>query len=177
MDMNRTFINRITEALAILCVAAAVITLTVSARVPAVEGSLAGFKAQAVSDEDMGRFHDLLQEARRLADTNGDPEPLLSELEGDFPGRHEVWAITARHSESEGWDAKALAAYARAVRLQPDYLDEKSGLFLGKRIEVLTSKVMDELDTARNSRGLDSDEKQLLKTAYFLKRRLAGGCE
>jgi cytochrome c-type biogenesis protein CcmH/NrfG len=175
--MNRTFINRLTEALALLCVAAAVFTLVNSARVPAVEGPLAGFKAQAVPDQDVERFHDLLRQTRRLADANGDPEPLLLELKGDFPGRHEVWALTARHSESEGRDPEALTAYARAVRLQPDYLDERSGLFLGKRIEVLTARVMDELNTARSDRGLDSDGKELLKTAYFLKRRLAGGCE
>jgi cytochrome c-type biogenesis protein CcmH/NrfG len=175
--MNRKSVDRITEALAILCVAAAVITLVHSARVPAVEGSLAGLKAQTVSDQDMEKFQALLSQARRLADSNGDPEPLLTELKGNFPGRHEVWALTARHRESEGRDGDSLAAYARAVRLQPDYLDERSGLFLGKRIEVLTGRVMDELDTARRRGGLDSAGKELLKTAYFLKRRLAGGCE
>jgi len=175
--MSQEILNRITEALAVFCVAAAVITLVNSARVPSVEGSLAGLKAQAVSDQDMERFQALLSQARRLADSNGDPGPLLTELKGNFPGRHEVWALTARHRESEGRDGEALAAYARAVRLQPDYLDERSGLFLGKRIEVLTGRVMDELDTARRRGGLDSAGEELLKTAYFLKRRLAGGCE
>ena len=175
--MNRKSVDRITEALAILCVAAAVITLTVSARVPVVEGSLADLRVQTVSDQDMSRFQNLLQEARRLADTNRDPKPLLKELKGSFPGRHEVWALTARHAEAEGRDSEALTAYARAVRLQPDYLDERSSLFLGKRIEVLTVRVMGDLNAARSSQGLDGAGKELLKTAYFLKRRLAGGCE
>jgi len=175
--MKRNSVDRITEALAVLCVAAAVITLTVSARVPAVEGSLAGLRVQTVSDQDMSRFQNLLQEARRLADTNRDPEPLLKELKENFPGRHEVWALMARHAESKGSDSEALIAYARAVRLQPDYLDERSGLFLGKRIEVLTARVMDEVGAVRSSQGLDSAGKELLKMAYFLKRRLAGGCE
>ena len=175
--MNRNFINRITEALAVLCTAAAVIILAYSARVPTVEGSLANMRVQTVSDQDMVRFHSLLGEARRLTDTNRDPEPLLQELKGSFPGRHEVWALAARHWEAEGQDNEALVAYARAVRLQPDYLDEGSDLFLGKRIQALTVKVMGELDAARSSQGLDSAGKNLLKTAYFLKRRLAGGCE
>ncbi len=175
--MNKRTVDRITEALAILCVAAAVITMTVSARVPAVEGSLADLRVQTVSDQDMSRFQNLLQEARRLVDTNRDPEPLLQELKENFPGRHEVWALTARYSEFKGLDSEALNAYARAVRLQPDYLDERSSLFLGKRIEVLTVRVMGELDAARSVQGLDSAGKKLLKTAYFLKRRLAGGCE
>ncbi len=175
--MNKTLVDRITEALAILCVAAALVVLTTWSRVPAAEGSLAGLRIQTVSDQDMEKFHALLQEARRLADTNRDPEPVLQELKGSFPGRHEVWALAARYSESEGRDGDALAAYARVVRLQPDYLDKKSGLFLGKRIEVLTERVMGELDAAKSSRELDNAGKKLLKTAYFLKRRLAGGCE
>ncbi len=175
--MNSKIVDRLTETLAALCVAAAVITLTVSARVPAAEGSLAGLRIQTVSDQDMERFQTLLQEARRLADTNRDPEPVLQELKESFPGRHEVWALTARYSESEGRDGDALAAYARAVRLQPEYLDKKSGLFLGKRIKVLTERVMGELDAAKSSQELDSAGKKLLKTAYFIKRRLAGGCE
>jgi len=175
--MSRTFINRLTEALAVLCVAVAVVTLILSGKVSPVEGSLASLTVQTVSDQDMNRFHTLLGEARQAADTNRDPAAFLQELQGSFPGRHEVWALTARHAESEGRDSKALVAYARAVRLQPDYLDEGSGLFLGKRIEALTVKVMAELDAARSSQGLDSSGKKLRKTAYFLKRRLAGGCE
>jgi hypothetical protein len=175
--MSRTFINRLTESLALLCVALAVITLAYSAKVPTVEGSLAELRVQVVSDQDMVRFQALLTEARRLTDTNGNPEPLLEELEESFPGRHEIWALAARHWEAEGQDSEALVAYARAVRLQPDYLDEGSELFLGKRIQALTVKVMGELDAARRSQGLDSTGKKLVKTAYFLKRRLAGGCE
>jgi len=175
--MKRNSIDRLTEFLAILCIAAAVIILVYSARVPAVDGSLADLRVQAVSDQDMVRFHALLGEARLLADTNRDPGPLLQELKGNFPGRHEVWALTARHWEAVGSDSEALTAYARAVRLQPDYLDEKSGLFLGKRIEALTARVMGELNAARNNQGLDSAGEELLRTAYFLKRRLAGGCE
>ena len=175
--MNKRLVNRLTEALAVLCIAAAVIILAYSARVPTVEGSLADMRVQTVSDQDMVRFQALLTEARRLTDTNRDPEPLMQELMGSFPGRHEVWALAARHWEAEGQDSEALVAYARAVRLQPDYLDEGSELFLGKRIQALAVKVMGELDAARRNQGLDSTGKKLLKTAYFLKRRLAGGCE
>jgi cytochrome c-type biogenesis protein CcmH/NrfG len=175
--MNRIFINRLTETLAVLCIVAAVIILAYSARVSTVKGSLADMRVQTVSDQDMVRFQALLTEARRLTDTNRDPEPLMQELMGSFPGRHEVWALAARHWEAEGQDSEALVAYARAVRLQPDYLDERSELFLGKRILVLTEKVMGELDAAHSSQGLDNTGKKLLKTAYFLKRRLAGGCE
>lgn len=175
--MKRISVDRLTEVLALLCVSTALITLTYSAGVPAADGSLAQLKVQTVADQDMAGFHTMLQEARRKVDSNRDPGQLLARLQESFPGRHEVWALTARHSESEGRDRDALAAYGRAVRLQPDYLDEKSGLYLGKRIETLTAKVMDDLRATRSSGELDRTGKELLKTAYFLKRRLAGGCE
>jgi len=175
--MNTKLVNRLSEVLAVLCVAAAVLTLVYSAKGSPAEGSLAGLTVQTVPDQDMARFQSLLVQARRLADTNDDPERLLSELMTTFPGRHEVWALAGRHWEARGQDGKALSAYARAVRLEPDYLDERSDLFLGKRIEVLTVRVMDELDAVRSSRELDTAGKNLMKKAYFLKRRLAGGCE
>lgn len=175
--MNRTSIDRLTEALAVLCVAAALVILYLPAGAPAVEASLARLTVQAVPDEDMSRFQGLLEEARRQVDANSDPEQLLDQLKELYPGRHEVWALVARHRESAGRDHEALSAYGRAVRLYPDYLDERSGLYLGKRIEVLTARVMDELRTLRSEQGLDPPGRELLKTAYFLKRRLAGGCE
>jgi len=175
--MNQTLINRITESLAVLCAIAAVIILARSATAPAMEDSLADTKVQAVAGLDMERFNTLLNEARRITDSNGDPGPLLQVLEGSFPGRHEVWALAARSAEAQGREGEALLDFARAVRLQPDYLDKRSALFLGKRIEALTGKVMAGLDAARTSRVLDGAEKELLKTAYFLRRRMAGGCE
>jgi hypothetical protein len=177
MSADQTFIDRLTEILAVLCVAAALFILVCSGKISPGEGSLASLKVQSVSDQDMGRFQSLLSQARRLADSNRDPAPFLAELKESFPGRHEVWAVAGRYFEYRGEEKDAVFAYARAVRLQPDYLDERSGLFLGKRIEALTGKIMGELFAVRSSRELDSGEKQLLKTAYFLKRRLAGGCE
>ena len=177
MRANQTFIDRLTEASAILCIAAAVVILVHSAGISPVEGSLAGLKVQALSEQDLIRFQELLREARTLADTNRDPAPFLAELKESFPGRHEIWSLAGRYFESRGEDGDAILSYARAVRLEPDYLDHRSGLFLGKRIEVLTVKVLEQLAAVRSSRKLDRGEIQLLKTAYFLKRRLAGGCE
>lgn len=175
--MNNKLVDRLSETLAVFCILAAVAVLLQAADVSPVKSSLADLKAQAVPEQDMGRFQSLLGEARILADTNRDPTPLLTELKDDFTGRHEVWALAGRYFESRKKEKDALLSYARAVRLQPDYLDERSGLFLGKRIEALTVKVMGDLAAVRSSRPLEKDDRQLLKSAYFLKRRLAGGCE
>lgn len=175
--MERNMINRLTEALAILCVVAAAVILVRTAGVSPVDRPLAALSVQEVAAPDVARFQLLLDEARRQVDTNRDPTEILTRLKGDFPGRHEVWALSARDEESKGLQAKALASYARAVKLQPDYMDERSDLFLGKRIEALTGSVMERLQSVRKERELDPGEKTLLKTAYFLKRRIAGGCE
>jgi len=176
-EMNRSAVNRLTEGLALLCAVAAVVILARSAVVPAAQISLSGLRTEVLDEGDRERFSMLLGEARRVADSNGDPDLLLTELEESFPGRHEVWALAGRHAEAKGEDGPALMAFARAVRLEPDYLEEGSGLFLGRRIEALTRRVMGDLKEVRSSRGLNSSEKELIKTAYFIKRRLAGGCE
>lgn len=175
--MNRKIIDRTTELFVLICLAAAIAILTLSARTGPAAGSLAALTVQTVGEQDMEKFRSLLREARQLVDTNLDPDPVLGDLERLFPGRHETWALAGRYAESMGLDSEALAAYARAVRLQPDYLDEGSGLFLGRRIEALTDRVMDDLVRVRKAGGLDAAGKEMLKTAYFLRRRLAGGCE
>lgn len=177
MSANQTLIDRLTETLALFCIAAAVVILVHSAKISPVEGSLAGLTVQKVSEQDMDRFQSLLNDARRLVDTNRDPGTTLGVLKEEFPGRHEVWALAARHEESDGLKGVALVSYARAVKLQPGYLDEKSDFFLGKRIEALTDDVMDRMLMVRKKRALGEEEKKLMKTAYFLKRRIAGGCE
>jgi hypothetical protein len=67
--------------------------------------------------------------------------------------------------------------YARAVRLQPDYLDDGSPLYLGARIEGVTDRELARLRAKKSAEGLAGDERDMIKAAYFLVRRIAGGCE
>lgn len=175
--MDRNFVDRMIEAAALLCLAAAVVLLALSARAPEAGGSLADLRAQTLPAEELARYRILLREARTLVDSNGSAGGLLEELIEAYPGRHEVWALAGRFHEDQRRQGEALVAYARAVRLMPGYLDPLSGLYLGGRIEALTRSVMDHMEDLRAEGTLDSEERELLKTAYYIKRRLAGGCE
>ncbi len=175
--MRKTTVNRLTEALTALCVALAAFTLLAAAHTPSARGSLADLRVQRMTDTQWARFQDLFSEARRLVDGNGDADVLLAELQDLFPGRHEVWALSARRLEAQGLEDRALLAYARAVRLDPHYLEEGADLYLGRRIERITHRVMDRLTSQRSRAGLGPEEEQVLKAGYFLRRRLAGGCE
>lgn len=174
--MSKQTIDRITEILVVLCVAAALVVLSGRSRVPDDKGFLAGLRVQEVGDQDLERFRALIREVRRKVDSNIEPGQTMIQLKKDYPGRHEVWAVSARHEESVGRDGPAVVSYARAVRLEPDYLDENSILYLGRRIEGIVDRIMEDLLEARDN-GLDEEGKVQLKAAYFLKRRLAGGCE
>ncbi len=118
-----------------------------------------------------------IKEARLLVDGNGDPAAALAELKKLYPGRHEVWALSARSHENTGDNRDALMDYARAVRLKGDYLDAGSPLYLGGRIRSLVRRIFPALLKKKKREELAGNEKELLKVVYFLRRRIAGGCE
>lgn len=175
--MSRNLVDRITEAAAILCLVAGLAVPAMSKKGHGNEPDLASLMTRELSGGDAARFRSALDGARRLVDANGKADNVLDELHAAFPGRHEVWVLSARFKENTGRPAPAMVDYARAVRLESGYIDEGSGLFLGKRIENLTDRVMDDLLRKKRRGDLDKPGSYQLKTAYFLKRRLAGGCE
>jgi len=61
--------------------------------------------------------------------------------------------------------------------LNGDYLDERSPICLAGRVEPLVERSFARLKDAKRARALMQEEKNLLKAVYFLRRRLAGGCE
>jgi len=174
--MSNKTVDRITEGLIVLCIAGAVVILGGVSNTHHADIALAGLRPQEVSRQDQERFRLMIREVRRKVDGNGDPGPSLARLVEGYPGRHEVWVVDARYLESAGRDGAALVSYARAVRLEPDYLDEGSELYLGRRIGEVLNRTMGDLLRAREH-GLDEQQRIELDAAYFLERRLAGGCE
>ncbi|MDF1535372.1 MAG: hypothetical protein P1S46_02585 [bacterium] len=175
--MTGRSIDRFTEILAILCVTAAVVILLVPSRGPDAGAGLAGLRPQEIQGGEGVLFRTSMDEVRRLVDGDRDPGRRLDDLTARFPRRHEVWALSARYHENMDEESAALVDYARAVRLQPDYLDEGSSLYLGARIGGVTGRELTRLRVKKAAEGLTGEEQDILRAAYFLVRRLAGGCE
>ncbi len=149
-------------------------------RTPVSEASidvLARAKAVSMSPAQLSSFRKELGQVRLVVDGNGDASTLLETLEEKYSGRHEVWSLGARYAEAAGNEPEALLRYARAVRLHPDYLDEGSPDYLGTRIELLNDMAFRRLTVKKRAAGLTEGEAGTLKVVYFIRRRIAGGCE
>jgi len=134
-------------------------------------------RIQSIPPEERLAFEQGLNDARILVDSNGDVEAALTDLRDRYSGRYEVWSLSGRYWESVGDEPGAIMDYARAVQLNGDYLDDRSSIYLGGRIQRLVDRSFVSLTERKRDQGLTGEEKNLLKTVYFLRRRLAGGCE
>ncbi|MEW6088227.1 MAG: hypothetical protein AB1498_07975 [bacterium] len=72
---------------------------------------------------------------------------------------------------------RAISEYRRAVEIEPDYIDERTGLFLGDEIKDVIKKTIFELTGEEKKTPADKIIRQGLKDAYYLRRRFGRGCE
>jgi hypothetical protein len=175
--MKGTATDRLTELVLLLLAAAAVWQGAALLRPPSPDDAQAsplglsrGAKAPPPAAE--------LDRVRILVDGNdpaaGQAAARLAEL---FPQSSEAWTLAARQREGAGDGAGAALAWARAVRLDPALADDKSPRFLGARIGALAEKELARLRALKGGRALAADERGELEAVYYLRRRLAGGCE
>ena len=178
MELITKHIDKITIAV-ILALAAAMVLLVYNSRLedPAALDGIVHARIQSIPSDERLAFEKGLNDARVLVDSNGDAEAALLTLQRRYPGRHEVWSLSGRYRESLGEESAAINSYARAIRLNGDYLDERSPICLAGRVEPLVERSFARLKDAKRARALTQEEKNLLKAVYFLRRRLAGGCE
>ena len=67
--------------------------------------------------------------------------------------------------------------YRRAVEMEPDYVDERTPLFIGKDLKAVVEEGREKFGREKALKPNDEDVKQTLEDVYYLQRRLAGGCE
>ena len=71
----------------------------------------------------------------------------------------------------------SMREYRLAISMDPEFLDKKSGKFVGKRVKAAVKDAMDEAKKALAANPDDPKAKAALSDAYYLERMLAGGCE
>jgi len=175
--MNKHIDKLTTAAILVLAVALAFQVYHSHLEEPAEMDGIVRARTQSIPPDERLAFEKGLNDARILVDSNGDANATLLTLQRRYPGRHEVWSLSGRYRENVGDEATAIMSYARAIRLNGDYLDERSPICLAGRVEPLVDRSFVRLKDIKKARGLSVEEKDLLKAVYFLRRRLAGGCE
>jgi tetratricopeptide (TPR) repeat protein len=70
----------------------------------------------------------------------------------------------------------AIFEYKEAVDLNPDYLDKKTLLFQGKKLNVAVKEAIIEIEKKIKSDPDNKLIKNYRKDIYYLQRKIAGGC-
>ncbi len=94
-------------------------------------------------------------------------------LAREYPASAEALILLARGLEG----GAAVRAWARAVELDPSLADAHSPRYLGGRIGESVERELERLRDIKRARLLDAEEDAELSDVYYLRRRLAGGCE
>lgn len=71
----------------------------------------------------------------------------------------------------------AVRYYRDAVNMNLDYVDKRSSVFIGKKINVAANEAIREFKARVAKNGGDAEAREGLKTAYYLKRMIAGSCQ
>jgi predicted Zn-dependent protease len=119
-----------------------------------------------------GQVESLLQEGRHQ-------EALLKleELASRYQGEAHGLLLKAVAQAALGAQGPAISSYAAAVRLQGEYVDHKSPLSRRAEIIQTTENGLAIFTQKLKAQPGDVALKQTLRDLYYLKSRLAGGCE
>ncbi len=101
----------------------------------------------------------------------------LEELAVRFPGEAHGLLLKASVLAKLGADAQAASSYAAAVRQNGEYVDQKNPLSRRDEISKLTENGLVKYVPLSKSQPGDVALKQVVRDLYYLKSRLAGGCE
>lgn len=101
----------------------------------------------------------------------------LEELSVRYPGEAYGLALKGRILAASGSLSQAISAYAQAVRLNGEHVDKNSPFSRREEINSIVDKGLVELLPKIKAQPGDVSLKQTIRELYYLKSRLAGGCE
>jgi hypothetical protein len=101
----------------------------------------------------------------------------LEELAGRYPGEAHGLLLKASVLAALGADAQAIASYAAAVRLDGTYVDRQSPFSRRAELDRQTVAGLAKFVPQNKMHADDPALRQVVHDLYYLKSRLAGGCE
>lgn len=101
----------------------------------------------------------------------------LEELSARYPGEAYGLALKGKMLAESGAQSQAIASYAQAVRLNGEHVDKNSPLSRREEISRLVDSGLTTFLPKIKAQPADLSLKQTIRDLYYLKSRLAGGCE
>lgn len=101
----------------------------------------------------------------------------LEELSRQYPGEAHGMILQGAILAEAGALEEAVKNYVRGIRLNGDYIDEKSPLSRRTEIRQLVDRGLQTLGARARAHPDNRSVAAALKDVYYLQSRLAGGCE
>ncbi len=101
----------------------------------------------------------------------------LKDIMKRYPEKPLSYLYMAELYLEQGKLGDAIHSYRRAVEMEPDYVDEKTSVFIGNKIKDLVKEGREKFGREKALRPKDREIRKILKDVYYLQSRLAGGCE
>lgn len=101
----------------------------------------------------------------------------LNDIMKKYPENPLSYVYTAQLHLGQGNLGKGIHSYRRAVEMEPDYVDDRTPLFIGDEIRELVTEGREKFGREKELKPKDREVRKILKDIYYLQSRLAGGCE
>jgi tetratricopeptide (TPR) repeat protein len=101
----------------------------------------------------------------------------LNDIMKKYPENSLSYVYTAQLHLGQGNLGEGIHSYRRAVEMEPDYVDDRTPLFIGDQIRELVTEGREKFGREKELKPKDREVRKILKDIYYLQSRLAGGCE
>ncbi len=101
----------------------------------------------------------------------------LTVIMKEHPEKSLSYVYLAQLYLKQGKLRDAIHGYRLAVEMEPDYVDERTPLFIGDEIKELVTEGREKFSREKALKPKDKEVRKALKDVYYLQSRLAGGCE
>ncbi|MDY6987467.1 MAG: hypothetical protein SWQ30_05355 [Thermodesulfobacteriota bacterium] len=101
----------------------------------------------------------------------------VEDIMKSYPEKSLSYVYLARLHFKQGELGESIINYRQAVEREPDYVDERTPLFIGDEIKQIVEEGREKLGREKELKPEDKQVRNALKDIYYLQSRLAGGCE